>query len=410
MQVLFLSYWYPEPPDNGSKLRIYNLIRALCTKHTLDLISFSETGTAPVRGEIDQVCRKINWIPSRPYNQKSFKAWLGYLAPQPRSVIDTFSPQMKHAVNHAVDEQRYDLIITSQIGMAPYTPDKVYAIKLLEELEIGTLFDAYKRALQPQTRFRAWLTWVKMKHYVAKTLTRYSACTVVSETEKSSLKLVSPEYKSVFLVPNGVDTNQFRPTNNRPNPESLVYNGALTYRANLDAMDFFVNEIFPIILNKYPSTVLSITGSTDGVEISHLRKQPQVYLTGYLSDVRPAVANAWACVVPLRQGGGTRLKILEAMALGTPVISTSKGAQGLDAMNGENILIADTPIEFADQVVRLLENPRLREFLSVNGRKLVESRYGWNMIGDQFLDLLENLVTDQNAENRFSSQKDTHYH
>jgi glycosyltransferase involved in cell wall biosynthesis len=410
MQVLFLSYWYPEPPDNGSKLRINNLIRALCTKHTLDLLSFSQSETAPLEGDMGQMCRKASWIPTRPYNQKSLKAMIGFLAPEPRSVIDTYSPLMKHAVNHAVAEQRYDLIITSQIGMLPYTPDDARAIKLLEEVEVGTIYDAYKRAINPQTRLRAWLTWIKMKHYVAQAILRFSACTVVSETEKSLLKLVSPEYKSIFLVPNGVDTNQFRPTNNRPNPESLVYNGALTYQANFDAMDYFVNQIFPTVLKNFPSTILSITGSTEGVDLRHLQKQPQVELTGYLDDIRPVVTNAWACVVPLRQGGGTRLKILEAMALGTPVISTSKGAQGLDVRNAENILIADTPIEFADQVVRLLENPGLRQFLSVNGRKLVESRYSWDMIGDQFVDLLENLVTDQNAENRFSSQKDTHYH
>jgi glycosyltransferase involved in cell wall biosynthesis len=117
-----------------------------------------------------------------------------------------------------------------------------------------------------------------------------------------------------------------------------------------------------------------------------------VILTGYLNDIRPCVAQSWACVVPLRVGGGTRLKILEAMALGTPVVSTSKGAEGLEATHGDDILIADMPAEFADAVLRLLDDKALRARLAANGRRLVESRYGWEVIGEKLDQLLRKVV------------------
>jgi len=115
-------------------------------------------------------------------------------------------------------------------------------------------------------------------------------------------------------------------------------------------------------------------------------------LTGYLDDIRPAVAQSWACVVPLRVGGGTRLKILEAMALGTPVISTSKGAEGLDVTHEENVLIADSPNDFAQAVLRVLEDKTLRTKLSANGRRLVEERYSWKMCASQLEQLLHQVV------------------
>jgi glycosyltransferase involved in cell wall biosynthesis len=172
----------------------------------------------------------------------------------------------------------------------------------------------------------------------------------------------------------------------------LIYPGALTYHSNLDAMVYFLRESWPIIQKQRPQVRLRITGRTDGVDLARLALTDQVVMTGYLDDIRSAVAQSWICVVPLRAGGGTRLKILESLALGTPVVSTSKGAEGLNLIPGRDILVADEPADFAEAVLNVLQDPVLRETLSRNGRQAVEAKYDWRIIGQQFDDFVETAV------------------
>jgi glycosyltransferase involved in cell wall biosynthesis len=154
---------------------------------------------------------------------------------------------------------------------------------------------------------------------------------------------------------------------------------------------YFLRWIWPEIRKAAPEAVFKVTGKVDGVDISRLPLDAHAQLAGYQADIRAFIANSWACVVPLRTGGGTRLKILEAMAVGTPVISTEKGAEGLAVTPGEDILIADTAADFAAQTVRLLGDPELRRRLAQNGRRLVEARYNWERIGGQFVNLVEEI-------------------
>jgi glycosyltransferase involved in cell wall biosynthesis len=167
----------------------------------------------------------------------------------------------------------------------------------------------------------------------------------------------------------------------------VVSTGALTYHANLDAAVFFCKEVWPAIKKKVPNAHFLVTGSYDGVDTSGIRANG-VKLTGYVQDINPVVAGSAALVVPLRIGGGTRLKILESMALGTPVISTELGAMGLGVVHNETALLADTPEDFADCTVRLMTDPKLRQRLSVNGKEYVAERFGW----DRSVDALESAI------------------
>jgi glycosyltransferase involved in cell wall biosynthesis len=177
-----------------------------------------------------------------------------------------------------------------------------------------------------------------------------------------------------------------------PQADRMVFNGSLTYAANLEAVRWFVAETLPLIRAARPEARLVVTGRTEGVDLAGVADQPGVELSGYLEDVRPAVAGSWLAVAPLLSGGGTRLKILEAMALGTPVAATPKGAEGLAARPGEEILIADKPGALAALCVRLLESPALRQAMAEKGRRLVEGRYGWEGIGERFCTLVEEMV------------------
>ena len=195
--------------------------------------------------------------------------------------------------------------------------------------------------------------------------------------------------KCLAVIPNGVDVSWYSNVEFVPKPNTLIFNGALSYDANYDAMVFFLTEIYPRIRQECPQASLSITGKTNGVNLRELPQELEVKFTGYLEDIRPAVAQSWACVVPLRVGGGTRLKILEALALGTPVVSTSKGAEGLQLVPGRDILIADEPTEFANLVINLFGDLKLRETLSLNGKKAVSLIYDWHILGKKFNEFID---------------------
>jgi glycosyltransferase involved in cell wall biosynthesis len=171
-----------------------------------------------------------------------------------------------------------------------------------------------------------------------------------------------------------------------------VYAGALTYHANYDAAQYLLADIYPRLAAKVPGLTLRVTGGTRGVDLDALPTHPGVHYTGYVPDIRPVVARSWVSVVPLRVGGGTRLKILESMALGTPVVSTSKGAEGLEVTHGENILIADDPRDFADSVTEVLQSPALRARLASGGRRLVETTYAWDIVGPRLRALVEQVT------------------
>jgi len=154
-------------------------------------------------------------------------------------------------------------------------------------------------------------------------------------------------------------------------------------------MAYFLGQVYPRIRQSRSDVRVCITGSTRGLNLGGLPLDDSVVLTGFVEDIRPEIAGAWVAVVPILSGGGTRIKILEAMALGTPVVSTSKGAEGLDAVHEQHILIADDPAAFADCALRLMRDLLLRKRLATNARQLVEERYDWAQIGSRFARLLE---------------------
>ncbi len=384
MNVLFLSRWFPYPPDNGSKIRAFNLIRRLSLRHEVDLVSFaSEMVTEDRLAVMRRFCRRVDVALYEPFQPDRLRARLGFLSWRPRSVIDTHSVEVQRLVEEAGRRCSFDMVIASEIDMAPYALALPSTPRVLEELELTKIHDRVIGERRLLKKLRGGLTWWKLSRYTAALLRAFDGCTVVSEREQERVLQVSSRGCPVLVVPNGVDVAGYAMDFGPPEADALVYSGALTYSVNFDAVDFFLREVFPLIQAKRPTVKLSVTGKLEGVPIDRLPANDGLVLTGYLDDVRPTVARSWACVVPLRVGGGTRLKILEALALGTPVVSTSVGAEGLKVTPGVDILIADEPTEFADATLRLLEDPGLRAELAANGRRLVRERYDWDQIGEQ---------------------------
>jgi glycosyltransferase involved in cell wall biosynthesis len=236
------------------------------------------------------------------------------------------------------------------------------------------------------------LTWRKLQGYTKSILKNVDACTVPSELEKHNLLEILPGYPGIKVVPHALDLSQYAGPFGHPQPNSLVYTGSFTYYPNQDAAYYFLEQIYPRIRMSVPEVCTQMIGNTGSAQLEQWPIDKSVSFTGLVYDVRPNVAQSWLSVVPLRMGAGTRLKIIESLALGTPVVSTSKGAEGLEITNGKNILIADTPSEFADAVIKVLQNPALREALSQAGRKLVVEKYSSEVMGANFNSLLNTVL------------------
>ncbi len=387
MRILFLSRWFPFPANNGSKLRIHNLLRGLSQHHDVTLLSFSdqpEVSREAVKSQ--SVCSDVHVIPWHEFDPHSLRARLGFLSLKPRSVIDTFSREMAEKITELLSTRQYDLVIASQLSTAAYHPYFRHVPAVFEELEIGLSLDDLRRTLDWKKRLRLSLTWFKLHRYLSRLLDSFQAVTVVSKQEEQLVLENFPKVKRVQVIPNCMNMDEYTDVHRDVRPNTLIFTGSFRYYVNYDAMKWFVGEVFPLILEEVPSAELIITGDHADLPLPPCKN---VTLAGYVDDVKSLIASSTVALAPLLSGGGTRLKILEAMAIGTPVVATSKGAEGLGAVPGEHLCLADDPRQFAENIIHLLGDVRLRNRNSKNARQFVAENYDWHGVMPFFLELVE---------------------
>lgn len=398
MRILVLSTWFPYPPHQGSTIRAYHLIQGLAAQAEVALISFEDRPLQPEWvAHMRQVCARVDVVHRQPFAGEAAKRRLGLLSLEPSAVFASRSPEMAERVRQVAAEWSPDLVFALTFVTAPYALLVPGAPRVVDvdNLTARMLYESYQAATRPLDRLRRYLAYAKFRRYESRLFRQFDLCLIVSERDRRLIGDYVPlQPRQIGLVPNGVALEYYRPQAYPRRADSLVYSGALTYQANLDAMEYFLGEIFPAVTGAVPAAELTITGSTTGIDRERLPAHDQVRFTGYVDDVRPYVGGSTVCVVPLRQGAGTRLKILEAMALGTPVVSTNKGVEGLALENGRHVLVADTPAEFAAATVRLLRDPALRETLAGNARQRMEACYGWDQIQRDFAGMVGTLVKD----------------
>lgn len=389
MHILFLSTWSPYPPDNGSKIRANYLLRSLAKTHRVTLVAFDpDLKTEPEAH--DNVA--VYPVHADPFRYVQLPQLIKYLSPVP--LLFWRIKEIQSIIDNLPDHGKWDAVVAVQAPVGRYAL-RFHQIPRILDVDTALSYqlrERYQRQTTRLNRWRTWLSWYKAYRYESALFPKFHTCAVSSPIEVESVQALAGNRSAVSVLPNGVDCTHHRAGLAEVQPHTLIYNGALTYSANYDAMRYFLAEIYPLIKQKTPDVALSITGSTQGVDLDGLRLDASVRLTGYVDDIRLLVAQSTACIVPLRQGAGTRLKILEAMALGTPVVSTSKGAEGLETVDNEHLLLADTPEAFADAVLRVKNDGDLRERLQRNARALVEQQYDWEIIGAQFVALVEEAV------------------
>ena len=387
MRLFVLSTWSPYPTVNGSTLRAYHLLRALASAHELDLVMFAAP-TAPDAAAVAHLrsfCRDVTVIPRSPFTPLRV-AGGGLLAGTPRSLVATDDPEVRALVRARAAGA--DVAVGLQLSAARYL-DEVAVPRVFEEAEPRQIEALSAHATSTWRRFRARLTWWKHARYLSRLSATMAAVTVASESERTALVSAGVDATRIHVVPNGADGADLARPRTIATPPRLIYAGAITYPPNLEAVVWCLNQVMPRVRAVRPDVTLWVTGDTGDLPLERMPNRDSVRFTGRLPDVKDAVGGSTVTVVPLLVGGGTRLKVLESLALGTPIVSTAKGVEGLDVVNGTHLLISDTAERFSADVLRLLDDPALAARLSTEGRALVGSTYTWEAIGRRLLGVVD---------------------
>ena len=401
MRVLMICHYVPYPQMTGGRIRIYNLLRRVANRHDVSLAALLETpDDAQGLSHLRQFCARVETA-TLPAHQRSRLAkatgMLRYiLNGRPPDLMLLHSEELVAKIRQLFSTIEFDIVQIESL-MALYLEtlpqDRGYkSLQMFHNVESHN----YARIAQVERRWsgkvRASVNSFSMRYWEHRYAEKFDRCTTVSEMDQQLLREANPRLH-VDVIPNGVDLEKYRPlplpaTNT---PPSLMFIGNMGYQPCIDAAQHLCTDILPLIRQVIPLVELWIVGSNPAPEVRRLHGNG-VHVTGRVEDIEPYYRQCTVCVVTLRAGGGTRLKILEAMALGRPVVSTTIGCEGLGVVDSEHLLIADGPKQFAEATVRLLRDPRLAGDIRANARKLVEARYGWDKIADRLMEIYEDMV------------------
>lgn len=389
MRLLLLTPQLPYPPHQGTSLRNFNLIAQLANRHRVCLLTFLEPGQSPDdAGPLLDMCE---WIDTVPVPRRSSAVRLRQMltSRRPDMAWRLWSPAFRDRLVMRLAATPFDVVQIEAIELAPYlsTINAAQPRPLIVYEDHNAEWVLQKRACLTDLRIpRRWpaaaysfVQWMRLKGYEADVCRRVDRVVAVSEADRDAILAIAPEV-SVTVVPNGVDLNEYIGYNGPVQPFDLVFTGKMDFRPNVDAMLWFGREVWPLIHRQHPEARLAIVGQRPHPRLDSLREITSITITGWVADVRPYIAGATVYVAPLRVGGGTRLKLLQAMAMEAAIVATSLGAEGFPVTHGHELLLADTPASFAQAVLTLLDNPEQRTRLGAAARRLVEETYGWDAL------------------------------
>jgi len=391
MNILFLTPQLPYPTRQGTTLRNFYFIEGLAERHTVSLLSFLELGqpdTPAGWGPLTTLCRRIATVPTPARSMK--QRLLDLLRHRrPDMALRLWSQPFAGRLAGWLQEETFDIVHIEGIEMAPYLP-------FLEEASPRPLivFDDHnaeyvlqQRAFQTDLRIpRRWhaaaysfLQWRRLRRFEADVCRRAGRVIAVSETDSAALEKLAPGLR-VGVIPNCINTAAYAPAPSDLSPFTLLFTGKMDYRPNVDAALWFGREIWPLIQAQQPNATWGIVGKSPHPRLDVLRADPAITIVGEVPAMPPYFHAAELYVIPLRMGGGTRFKLLEAMAAGIPVVSTRVGAEGVPVRSGRELLLAEQPADFAAAVLRLLHDPALREQLRAASLTLAREQFDWRTV------------------------------
>ena len=383
MKVLVLDEWLPFPPDSGKRTRTWNLLRRLARRHEVTLLcygdargeAFKALSSAGIR--VETVEPLANGCGIGFYG----RLFLNLFSRYPYSVAKHTTRRYGDRLRHLLREKPFDLIHCEWTPYARYLAGlgAIPTVIMAHNIESQIWRRRARHNRRTAVRFFFDLQARKMEAFERRAIQRASVTAAVSELDARQIALWGAP--CVWLVENGVDTHFFVPARETTGCQELLFLGALDWFPNQDALEYLSGRILPMVQQCYGQAKLLVVGRKPSEALRRrLAGLAGVELVGEVPDVRPYLARAAVVLVPLRIGGGSRIKILEALAMGKAVVSTSVGAEGLAVKDGVHLLFADTPALFAERTIELLASSERRRVLGEAGRKLVEERYDWDHI------------------------------
>jgi sugar transferase (PEP-CTERM/EpsH1 system associated) len=395
MKLLWVKAGGLLPPDMGGKIRSYQILKQLARQHEITLFTFYQEHPADQHLNGNDVFRKLIPVPLPLPARRSLgeyaRAARVMAAGRPITVHKFINSEVRRRYAELMAAGTFDLIVCDFIVPAPLMRWKTTPTILFTHNVEAQIWERHaKIASNPLMKTACWLEARALARTERRYVTLADRVLTVSENDRAFfLRYIKPDRISV--IPTGVDTEYFQPAAIPEEIDTTVFTGSMDWMPNEDAVAHFVDKILPLVRQEIPAVSFWAVGRRPTRRTQALASA-NVKVTGAVDDIRPYLAKAALCVVPLRSGSGTRIKIFEAMAMGKAVVSTSMGAEGLPVRHGENIILADNPSDFARQVIQLLRDPERRAQLGRAARKLVEENYGWPAVAAYFDRIMHSVV------------------
>jgi glycosyltransferase involved in cell wall biosynthesis len=398
MHILFLAQICPYPPTSGGAIKSWNILRHLASKHEVRLLTFTRKESE--NESIDYLRNLCASVEACRITREGLDA--GFAA---RSVLGGKSfiisrdhrPEMQALIRRNL-ELPTNLIYVDHLQMFQYVQNPPPCAVLLDEhnVEWQIIRRMTRTGVSIPQRLFAVQEWPKLRRYELDACGKADKVLTVTESDKRMLGENGIGVNKLSVIPIGVDTEYFQPVSLIPTSRRILTFGTMSWPPNADSVIYFADSIYPLVKKRAPDVRFIIAGANPPQRIRNLAAQdPSIEVTGFVEDIRDLAPDTAAFVVPLRAGSGMRVKILDAMAMGLPVVTTSIGCEGIDLQHGKHALVTDKPEDFARAVIRLMDNPDERFALASAGRRLVEDRYSWPPILSRLDVVIEELMGDE---------------
>ncbi len=391
MKILFLSQRFLLPMDTGGKIRTGKILEQLSKKHEITLISNVESPKDDCfLPEMDRFCSKfvpVFWKEIPKYSVLFFVRLIFQMfSVYPVSVLNDTSRKLRKCLETEHHTRQFDLVICDFVQSALNFKQIEGTPSILFQHNVESQISKrhYDREERMIGKWFWWLQWKKMVFFEKMSCKKFDTVIAVSEEDRGTFSSLYG-LNNLVTIPTGVDIEHFYPQDIHTEPSSLVFVGSMDWLPNEDAVLYFASNILPIIKKEFSDFHLTVVGRNPSPRlIKQISSVPEIKLTGWVDDVRPYIAKAGVYIIPIRIGGGTRMKIYEAMAMGKAIVATSIGAEGLTVTDEENIFLEDDPYEFSKKIIMIRKDSEMRERLSRNASAYVRKHCSWQQVGEIF--------------------------
>jgi glycosyltransferase involved in cell wall biosynthesis len=388
MNILLLTLIVPNPPDSGPKIKTHYLLRYLASRHRVTLVCFTRNAREEADADaLRAICAEVHTVPmrrSRVTDVLSFGRSL--LSGQPWLIERDDSRAMRRTlaalVRAAADAGRpFDLVHADQLNMAPFAENLGLPRLLDQHNAVWTIFARMAQNERGPKRLLLEREWRRLRRYEGRVCRAFEAVTVVSEEDRQALEEAMGAPRAMPVIPIAIDAVAQAPVPREPGARGVLSMATMMWPPNVDGVLWFADAIWPRIRQEVADARFYVVGQRPVAAVRALpERDSSIEVTGYVPDTAPYIARSACLIVPLRSGGGMRVKILEALARGIPIVSTTIGYEGIELTPGEHLLVADTPAEFAAAVARLLRDPALGARIAAAGRQRLTERYDWRAV------------------------------